>query len=126
MYDYDVLFLGSGHAAWHGALKLVMAGKKVAFVDGDLIGGTCTNYGCDAKILLDAPFAFVNGLKRYKGIGVESTPEIDWTALMKYKKQVISPLPAIMALTTELLQLSILLFLTLYLHCQELHRLEYL
>ena len=94
MYDYDVLFLGSGHAAWHGALKLVMAGKKVAFVDGDLIGGTCTNYGCDAKILLDAPFAFVNGLKRYKGIGVESTPEIDWTALMKYKKQVISPLPA--------------------------------
>ncbi len=41
MYDYDVLFLGSGHAAWHGALKLVMAGKKVAFVDGDLIGGTC-------------------------------------------------------------------------------------
>ena len=94
MYDYDVLFLGSGHAAWHGALKLVMAGKKVAFVDGDLIGGTCTNYGCDAKILLDSPFAFVNGLKRYKGIGVESTPEIDWTALMKYKKQVISPLPA--------------------------------
>ena len=33
MYDYDVLFLGSGHAAWHGALKLAMAGKKVAFVD---------------------------------------------------------------------------------------------
>ncbi|SFG84013.1 dihydrolipoyl dehydrogenase family protein [Oribacterium sp. WCC10] len=94
MYDYDVLFLGSGHAAWHGALKLVKAGKKVAFVDGDLIGGTCTNYGCDAKILLDAPFAFVNGLKRYKGIGVESTPDIDWSALMKYKKQVISPLPA--------------------------------
>lgn len=96
MYDYDVLFLGSGHAAWHGALKLVKAGKKVAFVDGDLIGGTCTNYGCDAKILLDAPFQFVNGLKRYKGIGVDSTPDIDWTALMKYKKQVISPLPGIL------------------------------
>ena len=96
MYDYDVLFIGSGHAAWHGALKLVKAGKKVAFVDGDLIGGTCTNYGCDAKILLDAPFAYVNGLKRYKGIGVDSTPAIKWSDLMKYKKQVISPLPTIM------------------------------
>jgi len=93
MYDYDVLFIGSGHAAWHGALKLVKAGKKVGFVDGDLIGGTCTNYGCDAKILLDAPFVFVNGLKRYKGIGVNSTPEINWSELMNYKKQVIDPLP---------------------------------
>ncbi|MGN8817596.1 dihydrolipoyl dehydrogenase family protein [Oribacterium sp. HCP28S3_H8] len=93
MYDYDVLFIGSGHATWHGALKLVQAGKKVAFVDGDLIGGTCTNYGCDAKILLDAPFVFVNGLKRYKGIGIEKTPKICWEDLMKYKKQVIQPLP---------------------------------
>ena len=96
MYDYDVLFIGSGHAAWHGALKLVKAGKKVGFVDGDLIGGTCTNYGCDAKILLDAPFAFINGLKRYKGIGVDTTPEIKWSELMKYKKQVISPLPGML------------------------------
>ncbi len=28
-YDYDVLYIGSGHAAWHGALILKGAGKKL-------------------------------------------------------------------------------------------------
>ncbi len=58
MYDYDVICLGSGHAAWRGGVTLAAAGKKVAVLDNDLPGGTCTNYGCDAKILLDGPFAF--------------------------------------------------------------------
>lgn len=26
--DYDVLFIGSGHAAWHAAVTLQQAGKK--------------------------------------------------------------------------------------------------
>lgn len=52
-YDYDVLFIGSGHACNHGAIALKMAGKKVAMIEEDKNGGTCTNYGCDAKILLD-------------------------------------------------------------------------
>ena len=30
MYDYDVIYLGSGHAAWHGGVTLAAAGKKVA------------------------------------------------------------------------------------------------
>lgn len=38
-YDYDVIYIGSGHAANHGALKLVKQGKKVAFVEGDKLGG---------------------------------------------------------------------------------------
>lgn len=25
---YDVVFIGSGHATWHGALKLAQKGKK--------------------------------------------------------------------------------------------------
>ena len=54
MFDYDVAYLGSGHSCWHGALTLAAAGRKVILMDHDLPGGTCTNYGCDAKILLDA------------------------------------------------------------------------
>lgn len=71
MYDFDVVFIGSGHSCWHGALTLTQAGKKVALVDFDLPGGTCTNYGCDAKILLDGPFEFAEGLERYNGLCVE-------------------------------------------------------
>lgn len=43
MYDCDVAFIGSGHAAWHAALLLRKAGKRVAFVEEDTVAGTCTN-----------------------------------------------------------------------------------
>ena len=87
--DYDVIFIGSGHSCNHGGLALAAAGKKVAFVECGKIGGTCTNYGCDAKILLDGPFEFLEGLQRYEGLCVDADVRIDWTRLMAYKKQAI-------------------------------------
>ena len=93
MYDYDVVYLGSGHACWHGALILKAAGKRVAFVDHDLTGGTCTNYGCNAKILLDSPFELLDGLERYKGLCVDDVPAVDWKALMAYKRKVLADYP---------------------------------
>lgn len=90
--DYDILFIGSGHANWHGATALAQAGKKVALIEKDLAGGTCSNYGCDAKILLDAPFQLTEQLAAYKGIGVDETPTITWENLMAYKHQVIDSL----------------------------------
>ena len=83
---YDVVFIGSGHASWHGALALAQAGKKVAIVEEELTGGTCTNYGCDAKIALDGPFEYFSGLENYKGVCVDEMPKINWTRLMAYKK----------------------------------------
>ena len=90
-YDFDVVFIGSGHSCWHGAVTLVQAGKKVAILDHDLPGGTCTNYGCDAKILLDGPFEFMEGLERYKGLCVDEAGTIDWPKLMAYKKEHLTP-----------------------------------
>lgn len=93
MYQYDVLFIGSGHACWHGALTLKLAGKRVLLADSGVTGGTCTNFGCDAKILLDGPFELLDGLKNYQGLCTDSLPEIDWSRLMAYKKQQIGMLP---------------------------------
>ncbi|HCG97755.1 MAG TPA: pyridine nucleotide-disulfide oxidoreductase [Erysipelotrichaceae bacterium] len=87
-YDYDVLFIGSGHACNHGAIALKMAGKKVAMIEEDKNGGTCTNYGCDAKILLDGPFVYQEGFARYNDLGMQ-TPDINWKNLMAYKKKLI-------------------------------------
>ena len=56
MKTYDVTFIGSGHAAWHAALTLKHAGKEVAIIEKERIAGTCTNWGCNAKILLENPF----------------------------------------------------------------------
>ncbi|MDY6392719.1 MAG: NAD(P)/FAD-dependent oxidoreductase [Bacilli bacterium] len=89
MKNYDVIFIGSGHSCWHGALILKSLGKSVALVERELLGGTCTNYGCDAKILLDSPFELKEGLDRYQGIGLKQEASLDWSKLMAYKKQVI-------------------------------------
>ena len=88
MYNYDVLFIGSGHSCNHGAIALKMAGKKVALVERDKNGGTCTNYGCDAKIVLDGPFEYQEGLARYKDLGIEE-PKLNWKNMMAYKKSLI-------------------------------------
>lgn len=94
MKSYDVIFIGSGHSCWHGALLLKTLGKNVALIERDLVGGTCTNYGCDAKILLDSPFELKEALDRYQGIGVTGESKLDWKALMQYKKQYIGAMPA--------------------------------
>ena len=90
---FDVIFIGSGHGAWHAVQTLAQAGKKVAVVEKDLPGGACPNYGCDAKILLDGPFEYLEGLERYKGLCVDQTGTIDWGKLMEYKKEVIGVFP---------------------------------
>ncbi|MGN0286853.1 MAG: dihydrolipoyl dehydrogenase family protein [Atopobiaceae bacterium] len=92
MYDYDVVFIGSGHACWHAALMLRKAGKKVAFVEEDTVAGTCTNFGCNAKILLDTPFDYVDGLQRFQGMGIDQVPSVNWAQLMSYKKKVVNPM----------------------------------
>lgn len=92
-FDYDVIFIGSGHAAFHGAFKLLQAGKKIAFVEEDELGGTCPNYGCDAKLLLDGPFEVVQDSQNYKGFGLDTAPKLNWEDLMQYKHSWIDPLP---------------------------------
>lgn len=89
---YDVIFVGSGHAAWHGAMTLAKSGKKVALVEANKVAGTCTNYGCNAKILLDGPAEIIHHLNHYHGIGINETPSIVWPELMNYKHTVIDPL----------------------------------
>ncbi|WP_076460897.1 dihydrolipoyl dehydrogenase family protein [Limosilactobacillus caccae] len=88
--DYDVIFIGSGHAANHGAGLLAAAGKKVAMIEADKLGGVCTNYGCDAKILLDGPFEYLDGLNNYQDLGLQADVQIDWSKLMDHKRKTLA------------------------------------
>lgn len=92
MKQYDVVFIGSGHAAWHAALTLKHAGKDVAIIEKDTIAGTCTNYGCNAKILLEGPYEVLEGSAQYNGIIQSQDLHVNWENLMDYKKQVINPM----------------------------------
>ncbi|UQS84784.1 NAD(P)/FAD-dependent oxidoreductase [Apilactobacillus apisilvae] len=88
---YDVMFLGSGHATWHGALKLAKKGKKVALIEGDKIFGTCTNYGCNAKFLLDRPAHVLNQVEN--SVALKGDVKIDWKELMDHKHKMLDSDP---------------------------------
>ncbi|MFT9456657.1 MAG: NAD(P)/FAD-dependent oxidoreductase [Liquorilactobacillus hordei] len=92
MENFDVIFIGSGHANWHAAVDLQKAGKKVAIIEKDLIAGTCTNYGCNAKILLDGAADLIHQVSSYAGMGLKGDLHIDWPELMAYKRATINPL----------------------------------
>lgn len=83
---YDAVFIGSGHASWHGALVLAKAGKKVAVVERELPGGTCTNYGCNAKLALDGAFEVLQSFQNYAGGCMTGSPAIDWAGVRAFKK----------------------------------------
>lgn len=108
MIQYDVAFIGSGHATWHAAVALRQAGKSVVLIEKDLIAGTCTNYGCDAKILLDGPSELIAQLKQYRGVGVDQTPAFNWEDFMAYKHQVIDALPTKMTALFDQLGIDII------------------
>ncbi|ANN49936.1 glutathione reductase [Levilactobacillus brevis] len=91
-YDYDVLYLGSGHGTFDGAIPLAAKGVKVAVVEGGLIGGTCPNRGCNAKITLDAPVALQRQLAALNPV-ITGDTTINWSANMAHKHEVIDGLP---------------------------------
>ncbi|MDZ7786384.1 MAG: dihydrolipoyl dehydrogenase [Candidatus Saccharibacteria bacterium] len=54
-FDYDLIVLGSGAGGGVAAHQAVQAGKKVALIEADKVGGECPNFGCvPTKALLQA------------------------------------------------------------------------
>ncbi|KIO96498.1 hypothetical protein N624_2612 [Levilactobacillus brevis] len=61
-------------------------------VEGGLIGGTCPNRGCNAKITLDAPVALQRQLAALNPV-ITGDTTINWSANMAHKHEVIDGLP---------------------------------
>lgn len=92
-YDFDVLYLGAGHGTFDGAGPLAASGKKVGVIESGLIGGTCPNRGCNAKITLDEPVVIQRTVERMQGI-LHGSVSIDWARLVAHKQEIIRQLPA--------------------------------
>lgn len=88
--DYDVIYIGSGNAAWQGGRFIRKAGLKVLIIEESLYGGACANRGCNSKALLDAPFEIKALADNFEGVGKKGNFEVDWPALMKYKQKRIA------------------------------------
>ncbi|WP_022791098.1 dihydrolipoyl dehydrogenase family protein [Weissella halotolerans] len=91
-YDFDVLYLGSGHGTFDGAIPLAAKGVKVGVIEADRVGGTCPNWGCNAKISLDAPVALQRALLATQGT-VAGSGKIDWAKNQSHKHSVIDGIP---------------------------------
>ena len=88
--DYDVIYIGSGNAAWQGGRFLRKEGLKVLIVEESLYGGACANRGCNSKALLDAPYEIKALTDNFEGVGKSGDFEVDWPSLMKFKQKRIA------------------------------------
>lgn len=91
-YDYDVIFIGAGHGAFDGAPALTAAGKSVAFIEEDKVGGTCPNWGCNAKVILEAPAKITQTMKQSDGV-IAGDAYIDWEKAMARKQEIVNMFP---------------------------------
>ena len=88
--DYDIIYIGSGNASWQGARFLRKEGLKILIVEESLYGGTCANRGCNSKALLDAPYEIKALTDNFEGVGKAGNFEVDWPALMEFKRKRIA------------------------------------
>lgn len=86
---FDVAVLGMGPGGEVAASRLIKAGKKVAVVERELIGGECAYWACiPSKTVLRPAEART---EVHKAAGV-SGAEVDWEATSKYRDYMIRDL----------------------------------
>lgn len=83
--SFDTLVVGSGTSAYYCINALNQAGQKVAVIDERPYGGTCALRGCQPKKYLVANAEARAMAKHLEGIGLNSAPQTDWTALQELK-----------------------------------------
>src|SRR5216684_5563411 len=83
---FDVIVIGLGPGGEAAAGRLLAAGKRVAVVERELIGGECAYWACiPSKTLLRAPEARAEAAR---AAGV-ATPALDWPGLRDYRDYMI-------------------------------------
>ena len=71
-YDYDLIVIGSGAGGSVAADIVANAGKRVAIIEGDTLGGESPNWGCiPTKALLHAASIYDNA-KHGQPFGIRS------------------------------------------------------
>jgi glutathione reductase (NADPH) len=61
----------------------------VAVIDSRPFGGTCALRGCDPKKVLVGAGEAIDGVRRLRGKGVHADATIDWSELIRFKRNII-------------------------------------
>jgi len=92
-YDYDIIFIGSGSAAFAGAIKSSELGKKVAIIEKSILGGTCVNVGCvpSKNLIRAAETKYKIENSNFSSVPSKKT-SIDFKKMMKDKDDLVNSL----------------------------------
>jgi len=79
---FDAVVVGLGPGGEHAAYRLLGAGKNVALVERELIGGECSYWACIPSKTLIRPPEARSEAKRAAGI---AEPSLDWPEVAAYR-----------------------------------------
>ena len=86
---YDAIVIGSGPGGYSCASEISDLGGKVALVERDKVGGTCTNYGCIPTKSLISSAELIEDLAQCSKKGIDATFEIDFEKIVKRKNHIV-------------------------------------
>ncbi|RYU81553.1 mercuric reductase [Hymenobacter persicinus] len=88
--SYDVVIIGSGQAGNPLAYAMADAGRRVALVEENHLGGSCVNYGCSPTKNLLAAAERAHQVRTAADYGIRtSAPEVDFRAIMAAKNALV-------------------------------------
>lgn len=91
MRQYDALIIGAGQAGPPLAAAFAGMGQRVALAEGNLLGGSCVNYGCTPTKTLRASARSAHMARRSADYGIHTGPvRVDFEAVMARKDRVVA------------------------------------
>lgn len=90
--EFDVVVIGAGPAGEVAAGRLGQAGLKVAIVEGHLVGGECSYYGCMPSKALLRPDEALAEARRVPGAREAANGVLDTEAVLRRRDEVIHSL----------------------------------
>ncbi|SHN48629.1 dihydrolipoyl dehydrogenase [Fervidobacterium gondwanense] len=90
--SFDAIVIGGGPGGYVCAIKLAQYGKKVALIEKENLGGTCTNWGCiPTKALLTATHLLDESKEKASKLGLKINVEgFDLSQIMAHANKSIT------------------------------------
>ena len=90
MKQYDVVVIGGGPSGQAASVRLAQAGKKVAVVERDFVGGICVNWGCTPSKAMIESAKIIEHVKEAAHYGVNTGEmSVDFSRIAERRNQVV-------------------------------------